>query len=730
MPDFFETDDIVKDYDAAIVARIFGYVRPYKALLVWAVLALILSTFGELVLPVLVQRTIDDSLVVSWSALAPGAPDDARLAGVLEDEDVRKAGGSLFVRRTSLSSLADPVLDTLVSGGLVDPGPFYLTPWTDISTLPEKIRQDTGSPPAVSLAPVSGLRTLAFSADSPAFGAGGPALADGWFVAPKAYVLALEPEDARTLRVADRRVVARNGSFFMILLVIVLLSTFVQTWTTSLIGQKVMKDLRMDLFRHTTAQSLSFLSRQPVGRLVTRLTSDVETINEFFTSVVVAFVKDISIMVGVLAVLFVMSPRLALVTALSLPPVLFATTISRRKARDAFRRQRTWLSKVNAFIAEHVSGVSVVKLFCREAASAEEFEIHDRELLHANLGEMYVFATFRPLIEFFSSTSVAVILWFGAGMHGRNLITLGTLIAFVNLIRMFYEPLQDISEKYTILQSAMAGGERVFRLLDSDDRVPEQAKVAMPDFVRGHIEFRNVWFAYRGEDWVIKDLSFKVEPGETVAIVGYTGAGKSTVAALLARLWDVQKGEIRLDGTALRDLPLGGLRSAIRPVMQDVFLFSGTVAENIDLGLDLPREALERAAIAVNADGFIRALPDGYDTRLGEGAATLSSGQRQLLSFARVVAHEPSIVVLDEATSSVDTETERLVQQGLEELMRGRTTVAIAHRLSTIRHADRILVMSEGRLAEEGDHDSLIAKGGIYYNLYRLQYERETKEAE
>ncbi|MFH2114590.1 MAG: ABC transporter ATP-binding protein [Spirochaetota bacterium] len=714
MPDFFETDDVVKDYDSAIVARIFGYVRPYRVLLAWSVLALVLSTLGELMLPVLVQRTIDDSLVVSWSALDLTANDDARLAAVLKDQDVRKAGHSLFVRRTRLSSLADSVRDALVTEGLMDPGPFYLTPWTDVAALPESIQRDIDMPAAVS--------------GGAAFGASGPALADGWFVAPETYVLALSSEDARTLRMADRRVVAMNGTFFIVLLLVVLLATFLQTWTTSLIGQKVMKDLRMDLFRHTTAQSLSFLSRQPVGRLVTRLTSDIETINEFFTSVVVSFVKDISIMVGVLGVLFVMSPRLALVTALSLPPVLFATSVSRRRARDAFRRQRTWLSKVNAFIAEHVSGVSVVKLFCREAASAAEFEKHDRELLNANLGEMYVFATFRPLIEFFSSTSVAIILWFGAGLHGRNLITLGTLIAFVNLIRMFYSPLQDISEKYTILQSAMAGGERVFRLLDSDDRASDEAKVVMPDFVRGHIEFQNVWFAYRGEDWVIKDLSFRVEPGETVAIVGYTGAGKSTIAALLARLWDVQKGEIRLDGTSLCDLPLGGLRSAIRPVMQDVFLFSGTVAENIDLGLDLPREALVRAATAVNADGFIKALPDGYDTRLGEGAATLSSGQRQLLSFARVVAHDPSIVVLDEATSSVDTETERLVQQGLEELMRGRTTVAIAHRLSTIRHADRILVMSEGRLAEEGDHDSLIAKGGIYYNLYRLQYEREIEE--
>jgi ATP-binding cassette subfamily B protein len=714
MPDFFEADDVVKDFDSTIVARIFRYVRPYKSLLVWAVLSLVLSTLGEILLPVLVQRTIDDSLVVSWSAMNPGSSADPRLTGILKHQDVRQAGGSLFVRRVKLSSLNPADREALESEGRIDPGPFYLTPWTDPATLPDRIRRDTS--------------LQAKATAGAAFGADGPALADGWFVSPEAYVLALAPEDARILRAADRQVVALNGSFFIVLLVVVLLSTFLQTWTTSLIGQKVMKDLRMDLFRHTTSQSLSFLSRQPVGRLVTRLTSDVETINEFFTSVVVSFVKDLSIMAGVLGVLFVMNPRLALITTLTLPPVLLATSISRRKARDAFRRQRTWLSKVNAFIAEHVSGVSVVKLFCREAASAGEFEKHDRELLDANLGEMYVFATFRPLIEFFSSTSIAVILWFGAGLHGRNLITLGTLIAFVNLIRMFYTPLQDISEKYTILQSAMAGGERVFTLLDSDDRVPDEPKVAMPDFVRGHIEFRNVWFAYRGEDWVIKDLSFRVEPGETVAIVGYTGAGKSTIAALMARLWDVQKGEIRLDGVLLQDLPLGGLRSAIRPVMQDVFLFSGTVAENIDLGLNLSRAAIESAATAVSADGFIKALPEAYDTKLGEGAATLSSGQRQLLSFARVVAHEPSIVVLDEATSSVDTETERLVQQGLEELMHGRTTVAIAHRLSTIRHADRIIVMSEGRLAEEGDHDSLIAKGGIYYNLYRLQYEREVEE--
>lgn len=489
-----------------------------------------------------------------------------------------------------------------------------------------------------------------------------------------------------------------------------------------------MVDLRMDLFRKTSRQSLAFLSRQPVGRMVTRLTGDVETINEFFTSVVVSFIKDASVMTGAIVVLFVMSPRLGLVAIATLPPVLVATGISRRKARDAFRRQRTWLSRVNAFIAEHIAGVAVVKLFGREHASSQTFEGHDRELMKANLGEMYVFATFRPLIEFLSSVSTAIVLWFGAGLHQRGLITLGALIAFVNLIRMFYSPLQDISEKYTILQSAMAGGERVFALLDADERIPDDGQASLPGMVRGRIEFDHVWFAYKGDQWVIRDLSFVVEPGQTVAIVGYTGAGKSTVAALLARLWDPQRGEIRLDGVPIRDMPLASLRSSIRPVMQDVFLFSGTIASNIDLGLGLERPAIEAAAKAVQAHRFIEKIPRGYDALLGEGASTLSSGQRQLLSFARVVAHDPSIVVLDEATSSVDTETEGLLQSGLAALMRGRTTVAIAHRLSTIRHADRILVLADGCLVESGDHDSLIDQHGIYYTLYRLQYEQEAVE--
>ncbi len=703
MPDFFEVDDIVKSYDGTIVARIFAYVRPYKALLAMAVLTLGLSTAGELVLPVLVQKTVDEALVVSWAAIETSALDDPRLRGFDWTDQDPVIGSRLYLRGSRIAALSRADERGLLEDGLLDKGPYYLVRVDNISGLPESIRAEL-----VNASEKTGVLNA-------------PLFSDGWFIAPYEYVKALSPQDARALRGADLRLVARYGWMLLIILFVVLLATFAQTWSTSLIGQNVMKDLRMDLFKHTSGQSLAFLSKQPVGRLVTRLTGDVETINEFFTSVVVSFIKDASVMAGALVVLFFMSPRLAIVAVATLPPVLFATSISRKKARDAFRRQRTWMSKVNAFIAEHIAGVAVVKLFGREKAVSGEFAKKNLELMKANLGEMYVFATFRPLIEFFSSVSVAVVLWAGASLFDSGLITLGSLIAFVNLIRMFYSPLQDISEKYTILQSAMAGGERVFKLLDTSEKIPDDANTSLGTQPRGRIEFDHVWFAYKGEEWVIRDLTFTVEPGETVAIVGYTGAGKSTVGSLLTRLWDPQKGEIRLDGIPVKNLPLKELRTAIRPVLQEVFLFSGTVASNIDLGLGLERTTIENAAKVVRADAFIERLEGRYDAKLGEGAATLSSGQRQLLSFARVVAHDPAIVVLDEATSSVDTETEMLLQEGLAALLRGRTTVAIAHRLSTIRHSDRILVLADGRLAESGDHDGLIAQRGIYWNLYRLQ---------
>jgi ATP-binding cassette subfamily B protein len=522
-----------------------------------------------------------------------------------------------------------------------------------------------------------------------------------------------------------------------IILTLVFVCTFFQTWTSSLIGQRAMKEMRLDLFRKTASQSTAFLSRHPVGRIVTRLTGDVETLNEFFTTVLVAFLKDLTVMAGVLVTLFLLSPKLALVVILILPPVLGITAVSRVKARDAFRQQRQASSRVNSYLSERIAGIQVVQLFHGEKKSGREFAERNEELLRANLGEMYVFATFRPLVEFLSTVTVAAVIVVGANMVFNLSLSLGVLIAFINLVAMFYAPVMDISEKYTLLQSAMAGGERVFKLLDTDEHIPDTGSISVEGSVRGDIAFENVSFSYTKEptgskepagstEPVLKDLSFTVKSGEMIAIVGYTGAGKTTITNVLARLWDIDSGRITLDGIPIKNIPLGELRRSVLPVLQDVFLFSGAVTDNISLGLPLTEAQVEDAARAVHAHEFISRLSEGYQTKLSEGAANISSGQRQLISFARVIAHNPAVVILDEATSSVDTETEHLIQLGLARVLANRTSIVIAHRLSTIRHASRILVLSGGRLVEQGTHRELIAQNGLYAGLYRLQYEGHT----
>jgi ATP-binding cassette subfamily B protein len=589
---YFDTDDITKEYDSRIVRRILSYLKPHRYLVFITIAALIISTLAELLLPVLMQRIIDN--------------------GILAKE-------------TSI----------LVMGCVI----------------------------------------------------------------------------------------------YFVILAIVFLFTFLQTWNANLMTQRVMKDMRLGLFSKTLSQSTGFFFFFFVGRIVTRLTGYVETMDEFFTTVLVAFLKDISIMAGTLFTMFLLSPRMAVIVLITLPPVLVLTFISRIKARDAFRRQRTASSKVYAYLAERLAGMQVVQLFRQEKKSLREFRKGNNELLDANLGEMYVFATFRPLVEWFSTLTAAVVIVAGSNMILSLSISLGTLIAFINLVQMFFHPVTDIAEKYTMLQSAMAGGEKVFKLMDTNEQIPDTGTHAITETVQGHIEFSNVHFAYKKDEDVLKGLTFSVRPGEMAAIVGYTGAGKTTIINVLARLWDIDSGDIQLDGVSIKDIPLEKLRRFIMPVIQDVTLFSGTIEENISLGLDLSEEEIVEAAKTVYAHEFITALPDGYKTLLSERAANISTGQRQLISFARVIAHNPSVVVLDEATSSIDTETERLIQLGMKKVLAGRTSFVIAHRLSTIRDADRIMVLSAGRLAEEGSHEELIAFNGLYAGLYRLQYSEQNIES-
>jgi len=513
-----------------------------------------------------------------------------------------------------------------------------------------------------------------------------------------------------------------KGFIYFLLLFGGLLFSFIQVYFMAFTGQGVMEDIRLQLYNHTVSQSLRFLGNTPVGSLVSRVTNDVETLNEFFTSVATSVLKDISLIIGVLITIFFLNTHLALITLLTVPPVFIAAGIFRSKARNAYRRVRATVSKVNSFLSEHISGMDIVRMFGRERASRTEFEEHNNKLFKANLSELYVFAFFRPLMNLFTSVTLGIIIYFGGASVLKGSLSLGVMIAFISLVQKFYRPILDFAEKFTILQSAMAGGERVFSLLDQNDTI-DNSGLEKPKEVRGELEFKNVSFSYKPDEPVLKNLSFKVEAGKTVALAGYTGAGKTTIASLLTRMWDEYSGEILLDGKNIRSLPLKTLRNSIVPVQQDVFLFSGTVKENIAIGSNLKDYEIEAAARLAQAHSFIEKLPGRYNFVLNEGATNISTGERQLISFARVIAQNPSVIILDEATGSIDTETEKLIQKAIEKLMESRTSLVIAHRLSTIRHADLIMVLNKGVLAEKGTHNELLAKKGLYYNLYKLQYE-------
>jgi ATP-binding cassette subfamily B protein len=497
---------------------------------------------------------------------------------------------------------------------------------------------------------------------------------------------------------------------------------YAQTLLLAATGQAAMRDLRQLVFDHMQRLHQGFFDRYPVGRLVTRATSDVEHVAEMFSAGLVLLVTDVLRMTGFAVALFLVDARLAAITLAVVPFLALAAFVFRLKVRDAFRTTRTLLARINATIQETVTGMKVVQLFTREERNQRDFERLNGEHKDAWLFSIRYDSALFSVVELARGITIAVVLWAATGST-----TPGTIYVFMDWMRRFFVPLQDLSAKYSVMQSSMASLERIFQLLDTKPAIVDPptaaAAVARASGPRGEVEFENVWFAYAGEDWVLRDVSFRVAPGERVAFVGATGAGKTTVIKLLARLYEVNRGRILLDGEALRDIPQRELRRRVGMVLQDVFLFSGTIEENLALGrADLGREQIRRAAAAVEADRFITRLPQGYATDLRERGTNLSAGQRQLLSFARALAHGADVLVLDEATSSIDTETEALIQHGIHVLMEGKTSLVIAHRLSTIQDVDRIFVMHHGRVVESGSHAELLARGGLYARLYRLQY--------
>jgi ATP-binding cassette subfamily B multidrug efflux pump len=514
------------------------------------------------------------------------------------------------------------------------------------------------------------------------------------------------------------------AALFLVILVGAFIFEYLQTWLMQLTGQRIMYDLRMAIYERLQQLDVRFYDRNPVGRLMTRVTTDVDALNELFSGGVVAVFGDIFTLVGIMIVMLVIDWDLALASFAVLPLIALVTQWFRRNVRESYRTVRTWIARINAFLQENITGMATVQQFRREPRNFQQFDGINSKHREANIDSIFYYAVFYPSIELFGSLAAAIIIWYGGLSVIAGGLTLGALVAFIQYSSRFYQPISDLSEKFNILQSAMASSERIFKLLDEPVEIASRPGATRRDPSRPpHIRFDHVWFAYSGEDYVLRDVNFDVAPGERVGIVGATGAGKTTIINLLMRFYDVSRGRILIDDADIRELALEDVRRLVGLVLQDVHLFSGSIESNIRLGeTDIDSAAVERAAVAVGAQRFIERLPEGAAASLGERGATLSVGQKQLLSFARALAFDRPVLVLDEATSSVDTETELAIRAALKVLMQGRTTVAIAHRLSTIQDMDKILVLHKGALREVGTHQELLAQRGIYYKLYQLQF--------
>ena len=520
----------------------------------------------------------------------------------------------------------------------------------------------------------------------------------------------------------DYDVIIATAIKYAVVLALSFAFNIAQTWILQKTGQNIILQMRKDLYRHIQSLGSRYFDITPVGKLVTRVTNDVEALNEMYSGILVQLFRNIVKIVGLAGVMLVLDVRLAAISFVLMPLVIGLTVLCQKIARNIYRLYRTRLTDINTFLSEHLSGMKIIQIFGRQERKFEEFHDKNTKLYKAFYREMLMYAVFRPLIYILSILSLMIVLWFGSRNVFDEIISVGTLYIFSNYIRSFFDPIQELAEQFSTLQSSIASAEKIFTVMDEDEFIPEVENPKQPDKITGKIEFDHVWFAYDGENYVLKDVSFVINPGEKVAFVGATGAGKSSILNLIGRYYDIQKGHIYIDGIDIRQLSKKQLRSAIGQMQQDVFIFEGDVAYNIRLNDDDITDAQVKAAAEyVNASHFIEKLPQGYHEPVTERGATFSAGERQLLSFARTLAHNPRILVMDEATANIDTETEILIQEALEKLMDGRTTIMVAHRLSTIQHADCIMVMHKGRICERGTHRELLEQDGIYRKLYELQ---------
>lgn len=688
--------EVVGIKDSQLIVRMMAFAKPYWKMIVLCIALAFLIVVADLARPYLMKMAIDEHIngINKPMAAAPAA--EAGQLGKLGDPVVY--GNYAYVRVSEKEALTVAEDPSLQRKQIVEAEGSH---WMIDGWLPAKQEE-------LKLLRENGAAVLQAGTER--------------------YAAAeLDDEGVKQFRQQDYTGFITLGLLFLLAVVGAAVLNYVQSNLLQYTGQSIIFAIRQKLFEHLSRMSMSYFDRNPVGRLVVRVTQDTESLNQMYSQVVVNLVKDIIIIIGIVFVMLQMSVKLSLLAFAVLPVLFLFTVIYRHIVRNAQRRSRIILARLNSFLAENLSGIRITQLFVREERQWEQFDKLNKENYKAGMVGTIVNSIFHPAIGMLGNVSIALLLWYGGVKVIDGAVTFGVVYAFTHYIRQFFQPLMSLAEKYNQIQTAMVGAERIFDMLDEKPAIVDAAQpVNLPKQVRGEITFEHVWFAYNGEDWVLKDVSFRIAPGQTVAFVGATGAGKSSIIQLINRFYDVQKGSIKLDGIDIREIPVDELRHAVSIVQQDVFLFTGDIASNIRLNNEaITDEQVAEAVRMVHMDDFIARQPQGMKTALGERGVTLSLGQRQLLSFARAIAFRPQILILDEATSNIDTETELVVQDALYNISRGRTTLIVAHRLSTIQHADQIIVMHKGKVREIGNHFQLLAQRGSYYRLFELQYKEQ-----
>jgi ATP-binding cassette subfamily B multidrug efflux pump len=684
--------------DSQLMKRLFAYAKPFWKMILLCIVMVFLIVVADLARPYLIKISIDDYINGAQKPMLAVSQEQAELLEPLGKS--LHIGDMAYVRVSSneieLSGMEAAKKTQIVQ---VEDQRYMIGGW-----LPEEQKKPEIAQIGESL----------FIATE-----------EQQFEARK-----LSKDEFNEFRASDFNGFIWLGILFLITVIVASILNYVQTNLLQYTGQNIIFNIRKEMFHHLSRMSMSFFNRNPVGRLVVRLTSDTEAVNQLYSQVIVNLVKDVVILLGIVIIMLSMSVKLTLLTFAVIPILAVITFWYKIVVRKAQRRARVLLSSLNSFLAENLSGIRITQLFVREQRQFEEFEHHNKEYYKAGMRGSNINSIFQPAIGFLGHLAIALLIWYGGLRVIDGAITFGIVYAFTQYITLFFKPLMSLAEKYNQIQTAMVGAERIFDMLDEKPEIEDRLNPhTMPSQVKGEIIFENVWFAYNQEDWVLRDISFTIKPGQSIAFVGATGAGKSSIIQLINRFYDIQKGSIKLDGIDIRDIPLKELRKCISIVQQDVFLFTGDIASNIKLNNDeITNEQVLEASRMVNMDTFVKNQPMQYQTPLGERGVNLSLGQRQLLSFARAIAFRPQILILDEATSNIDTETELIVQDALSKISKGRTTMIVAHRLSTIQHADQIIVMHKGKVREMGNHSQLLEEKGYYHRLYELQYKDKDKD--